>query len=130
MITANEIRVGNRFIRELPTQRGQEFDHDFVLTEEWMGKLFGDSSLFALQDLFPIPLTPEVLYMVGVPDKDTHFGGWLISINEHGEAIRIVEGEEGYYWPFNGHQKVVTDYLHQLQNLYFALTNQELNYHP
>ena len=61
MIQANEIKVNNRFIRALDSSRGLEYDHDFVLTEEWIGKLFGDNISIALQDLHPIPLTPEIL---------------------------------------------------------------------
>jgi len=74
----------------------------------------------------PIPLAPEILNQVGEVDKISGYGGWIINITEAGEGIRIVEDEKGFHWPFNGYLKVRTDFVHQLQNLYFALTGNEL----
>lgn len=142
MIQANDLKIGNRFIREIPSTRGQEFDHDFVLTEEWMGKLFGENTSFALNDLHPIPLTPEILEKAGLPDQE---------INEKGcgwfHRGNFLVGKTKYHYHFHKNSKrltlaVVVDlengsdttafawniyHLHQLQNLYFALTGEELD---
>ena len=65
MIQATEARVNNIYIRELQTSRGQEYDHEFVLDENAMGKLFGSDIGLALQDLSGIPLSPELLVKCG-----------------------------------------------------------------
>lgn len=126
MINANECKVGNRFIRELHNERGLEYDHDFVLTEEWMGKLFGSNIGIALQDLFPIPITPEILEACGFE-------------YEHGQIEMYRNNNIWMYWDGKslsanfGHIEqldVEISTLHQLQNLYFALTNKELTYNP
>lgn len=71
MIQASEIKVGNVFIRELRTSRGLEYDHDFIITEEQMGELIGDNIGLALQDLFPIPLSSEILMASGFAQSFT-----------------------------------------------------------
>ncbi len=122
MVQANELRVGNRFIRELHNSRGLEYDHDFVLNEEWMGKLFGDNISIALQDLFPIPLTPEVLEKSG-------FDG--MSNSDFWEMNDILIGhyygeENGLYYEIRKGKSIQIKYVHQLQNLIHSLTGEEL----
>lgn len=121
MVTANEIKVGNIFIREKGTARGLEYDHNFKVDEYWMGKLFGESISLALQDLSPIPLDEDVLIKCGFAKADDGYGGYL-SPNFNGGSIRIKENR----W-HNGCWDTEVKYLHQLQNLYYALTNQEIN---
>lgn len=127
MIKANQIRVGNRFVREIRSTRGQEFDHNFVLTEEWMGKLFSENTSFALNDLHPIPLTPEILEKAGFNSVTTNKDG---SYNFWGKEIDAsVDVEDGELFRYRIHERIRTksiQYVHQLQNLYQALTGQEL----
>jgi hypothetical protein len=132
MIQASEVKVNNVFIRELRTSRGLEYDHDFILTEEQMGKLFGDNIGLALQDLFPIPLTPEILIAVGFKDMD---GEFCPAYQLEQIEIEILP-DDSYYarikWDKDGASLFLADVksLHQLQNLYFSLTNTELKYTP
>mgnify|MGYP001579065370 CR=1 FL=1 len=65
MIQANELRIGNMVNRELHSPRGLEYDPHFILDENAMGALFNQDKNIALQDLFPIPLTPEILEKAG-----------------------------------------------------------------
>jgi hypothetical protein len=76
----------------------------------------------------PIPLSPEILEKAGfVKDISSQYGGYLISIGE-GEMIRIIDDESiGWHYPLNGYKRPITNYLHQLQNLFFALCGEELN---
>lgn len=131
MIQANELRIGNRFIRELPCKRGQDFDSAFVLTEELMGKLFGDTTEIALQDLFPIPLTPEILEKCGFKK---HNNAWVpLDYNEHDYnrwRFTIWNQHEDEYSYNSAEFPVHLQYLHQLMNLYYSLTGTELNYNP
>jgi hypothetical protein len=139
MIQANELKVNNRFIREIHNQRGLEYDHDFILTEEWMGKLFSNDSLFGLQDLSPIPLTPKILENCGfnkdnygifcfVKDGGKYISGCeiLLWVKFNGATLQVCTGDE----LDNLFELCHILYLHELQNLYFALTSKELNVQP
>lgn len=136
MIQSHEIKVGNRFIRELHNSHGLEYDHDFVLTEEWMGKLFGDNTSIALQDLNPMPLSPEILERCGF--KKGKYGEqeqWLSpEIERHNPYSKFQIGiinNPIYGFTFNLEITIVSiRSLHELQNLYYALTKTELNYQP
>lgn len=74
----------------------------------------------------PIPLTEEWLVKLGFEKSDSQF--------------TLNKGKENFFllWKFsdmpnyavfsdwNGHVSIVIDHVHQLQNLYFALTGKEL----
>lgn len=128
MINAKECRVNNRYNRELQTSRGMLYDHDFILTEEWMGKLFGDNISIALQDLNPIPLTPKILEKCGF-DYDASYE---LPKVQKGNFILwdSCDGTFGANFGYLMQLDVDVEFLHQLQNLYYALTGEELNYTP
>lgn len=65
----------------------------------------------------PIPLTPEILEKCGF--EKCSCGGW-----KHGIHISKYDNGKLYY------KTVIIKYLHQLQNLYFALTGEELTFKP
>lgn len=73
----------------------------------------------------PIPLTPEILEQCGVAVFDNKPGVFILP----NSPFLITEGE-GYYSLSIGvglHQHLIRIFdLHQLQNLYFALTGREL----
>lgn len=136
MINAKECRVNNRYNRELQTSRGMLYDHDFVLTEEWLGKLFGDNISIALQDLHPIPISPEILEKCGfVLNRNNELS---IEINDIASHLELMSGTGGFYYPSftqtpQGDEERTVYFnrinsLHQLQNLYYALTGEELTY--
>lgn len=136
MIQAHEIKVGNRFIRELRNSKGLEYDHDFILTEEWMGKLFGDNTSIALQDLFPIPLSKELLLAYGFTEcKSPYSYEDAFVIGQ--DAGRIIWCANDLYKPISTerHYLRITSingcqHLHELQNLIWCLFKIELNYQP
>lgn len=131
MIQANEIKVNNRFIRELHNQRGLEYDHDFVLTEEWIGKLFGDNISIALQDLHPIPLTPEILVKCGFKKLNNAWVPIDYSATDYLKwSFTIWDNKDGTYRYNSAEFIPELKSLHQLQNLYYALTGEELIYKP
>jgi len=124
MINAKECRVNNRYNRELQTSRGMLYDHDFVLTEEWMGKLFGDNISIALQDLHPIPLSPEILEKCGFVYRNEHRGVGCIMDLGNIASVGILKNGFRYLLLWQAPLK----YLHQLQNIYFAHFGEELTY--
>ena len=109
---ANELRIGN-WINRLgkPTfinaiQKGESID--YIRTPL--------SGAITINQIEPIPLTEEILLKCGFVN------GW------NGNYFCNTNGE--FYFNGNSYEGETLSknikYLHQLQNLYFALTNQEL----
>jgi hypothetical protein len=74
--------------------------------------------------LTPIPLTPEVLRDCGFVDGRLKvFNSGSIEASETGVFIEIDNETAAIYFEHTTH-------LHQLQNLYYALTQTELTYKP
>lgn len=118
MIKANELRVGNIF--NLVRGKGSL---PVVIDEDIMLKIFSLAYNYALNDLEPIPLTPEWLERCGfeIPVDNGFFvrvarGVVCIKLTDIG--LPIVRIGEMHFTNIK--------YLHQLQNLYFALTGEEL----
>lgn len=65
----------------------------------------------------PIPITEEWLVKLGFINWDIN--AWINKISLH--------KQDGVYWhhSYSGHE-ICLEYVHQLQNLYFALTGEEL----
>jgi len=75
----------------------------------------------------PIPLTEEWLLKFGVNDfgkaaTDINFVSYHKGNNKFYYAIAYYYGEDGYVYT----NDIEIKYVHQLQNLYFALTGTEL----
>lgn len=114
MINPSELRIGNFIYR----QNG------------FFGKISAYDFEHANFDaLNPIPLTPEILKKAGF---DCGVGGFIIRDSDGDQLIfnGLVNGvlePDMYYTGANISEKAKPKYLHQLQNLYFALTGEELN---
>jgi len=65
-----------------------------------------------IKDFEPIPLTEEWLVKFGLMSIKTELGFW-----NNGDAI---------YFSYGFEKSIELKYVHQLQNLYFALTGEEL----
>lgn len=149
MINANELRIGN-YLEPLfidkPFCIVKGIDEEFVysdcistdytgfdefkpiiLTEEWLLKC-GAYQLphFTVMNTFYFDLgrnrelsigcvgTPNLMVFIQEIEKD-----------ENGKAIKVEDIICVHNWDYDGEL-----YLHQLQNLYFALTQKELFYNP
>lgn len=127
---ANEIRIGN-YIADIWTPNGL-----FKVTELRKDKIFyGNCFKAKYDDIRPIPLTEEILLKAGgkrfdedkiilmLNDPSTHLvlmkvgTHWFPQIEQTGEFAS--EGVNVVFLNF-------IDYLHQLQNLFFALTGEEI----
>ncbi|MGJ1414058.1 hypothetical protein [Sphingobacterium multivorum] len=129
MITANQLRIGNYVASDHFKDRdvivkvrliGQEqaiVEHPNGLTEPMLYQ----------GEMRPIKLTEEILFKCGFEKKN---GGWHI-LNLINDWTFI------FYQPLHGvaelsinkHGAILSDqckYLHQLQNLFYALTGKEL----
>lgn len=121
---ANELRVGNCILID-----GQEFgiiseirsNHAKVIYKgEVNGNISTRFSLIEFIRLAPIPLTDEWL---------VRFGFEKISKNQEliFNKVRICETvHKGLCWVDNDIDFIQIKHVHQLQNLYFALTGEEL----
>lgn len=124
MINANELRVNNWY-RQLHT--GKESQVTLFL----LGEISDDESY--LDHLFPIQLSPEVLLACGFrKDSEYRFSRELPIGN--GSDIEVSYDPFFDEWEItleNGKNEFFPESiksLHQLQNLYFALTGKELEY--
>lgn len=135
MIKANELRIGNLITYKSRAKTNEEMEVE-------------PGSLFRIEDdengYDPIPLTEEWLVKFGFK-KHTNNSTWFISEEEtleEGDMCFCIENEDSEYnsggkdgassvWYFNQLgmiSDVPIQYVHQLQNLYFALTGEELKY--
>lgn len=119
MIQTNELRIGN-----LVEKDGEIYVADFItikmahnynpipLTEDWLLR-FGFEKL---------PLEKNSTYM---GNADLNFGYPILKLNKYEYlCCNNADGDSGYL--FLNRYRIPCKYVHQLQNLYFALTNTEL----
>ena len=139
---ANELRIGNWVkIKDEIFEEGYLTGYDIYTTNEFQitgfndgssmkdckvicfyeipGKLFGGTIHSGCRDLDiePIPLTEEWLLKFGFEKTSLHY------LKKDGI---IIQSEDNYFECFLGSIVVKLQWLHQLQNLYFALTGEEL----
>lgn len=120
MIKASELRVGN-----LVKWEDQNVS---VLELKRLGVELGyykDSIGFLrnYKDVQPIPLTEEWLLKFGL-EWSGKGAQWLTKFTPCGKALVYIEE---HYFKFCGITiEIQIKYVHQLQNLYFALTGEEL----
>jgi len=105
---ASELRIGNYVHMDMSID-----DIEVVRLK------IGDLASFAIEarELYPIPLTEEWLFLFGF--ENTRYG-FVIMLNDG--YLRIWDNE--ITWCGNRMKEI--KYIHQLQNLYFALTGEEL----
>ena len=134
VIQPNELRVGN-LLQRPEKVRSKLLDGDFIyfMVDAYMIR---DCQHYKENWAFEgIPLTPEILEKAGFRILDDA-GNWKspewniwCSLETH-FMIGELNGEYAYYFSaeddFYSYYSPKIIYLHQLQNLYFALTGQEL----
>jgi hypothetical protein len=103
----NELRIGNLVINR------EDYDV-FEITEGW------EIDNIGLYE--PIPLTEEWLLKFGLTkEKDRSMG---FNYTNNSKKFKLVMYKGNYGVKRSNYYK--TEYIHQLQNLYFALTGEEL----
>lgn len=110
MIHPNELRIGNWV------------NYPFGGHAQIRNGLWIDDAYEAAA--FPIPITPEILEKCGIK-RTGNFS--IIKWFMVGPFVFYFE-DNFLYWEAD--KSVNVQHLHQLQNLYFALTGKELNYKP
>lgn len=123
---ANELRIGNYVMASYG-------DDNFKVEKVTAVLNYGinqyyDGAEFMLDYIKPIPLTEELLVKMG--GMTTNDSTWLdFIISSHTPFVSYNHADKCFYF----HTAALEDkfsfkvlYLHQLQNLYFALTGEEL----
>jgi hypothetical protein len=121
MITANELRIGNWL----------EFDN-YIQQSKFIQvgrRFFSSASIDGTEENFrvseyyhPIPLTEEILLKCGFEIKKDEYGSVLAY--QKGIKPLLISGRmKGYYTASCDYN---IQYLHELQNLYYAITKTEL----
>ena len=135
MIQANELRIGNWIEWRNPNFDLKECvcvdvdDFKFII-EKNVGHHYS-----------PIPLTPEILEKAGLhlerevtekhhqfdfETKTIYYSDWDWIEESGGFEVRFISNTKDNNVAINTKYKSNVIYLHQLQNLYFALTGEEL----
>lgn len=129
MIAANELRIGNWVTHFGNYGKIESIKKDFGNYLVY-GKLNNCDFGNVIDAIQPIPLTPEILEKCGF-EIHSKYSFWNF-ITKNGFAISMWMEDKpcaGFeikgvcYW---GEGFTEVKHLHQLQNLYFALTGQEL----
>ena len=110
---ANELRIGNW----VSTIYGMEFQ---VYPMAFKQMPTDEKHNLILNTWKPIPLTEEWLLKLGF-ERDNQ-ANWKLKSGYHWIEIY------SYHVYINGQQVVLIEYVHQLQNIWFALTGKELTY--
>jgi hypothetical protein len=128
MIQATELRIGNWI---------DCYMHRFQvgkISPELVTDLNADEGQFSIKNLIPIPLTAELLKECGFKkmyrQHDYLLNNWLRITHVHWKDSHPTITEDqfvvGRECIKTSELNVTIQYLHQLQNLNFALTGQEL----
>lgn len=130
-MTANELRIGN--IVHCPGQilPITAIDSDRELDSKAACSVrLGSLVATWLDQLKPIPLSKEWLSRAGFDKRivriDRHGGEDWFDISTVMVNDDVDNPEWRYLFTMNGGSLIVVQYVHQLQNLYFALAGEEL----
>lgn len=123
MINANELSIGNWVY-------DGEMKRNCMIAEVRLDSVFLDPSPYAgtkLSWLMPIPLTPSILEKAGFEKEEDGDGGYYHELLSENGVLFVEGNKKGYTDVFlDMDDKIRVRCLHQLQNLYFALTGTEL----
>ena len=120
---ANELRIGNYIefdssVRTLVKEDEQGFIEVRSIGESGVNEWSDYGASGCVSNPKPIPLTEEWLIKFGFEKQNAMF----YEFNKH--QIRLI-GDEVPYWIDSSYITNIK-HVHQLQNLYFALTGEEL----
>jgi hypothetical protein len=132
VIEAKQLNEGNSVlyngaVMKVSEKRSPKPLKDEKYSEKYVIELFDGAGLIncTLEEIEPIPITEDVLLCLEKIEKKAD-GLFFLKLPFNYE-IKIIEGKKGYaFWVQNTLISASIDHLHQLQNLYFTLTNQEL----
>lgn len=118
MISANELRIGNYY------------DHNGEIRQVTPNTIL---EVWEAEHIWcePIPITEEILFKCGFENIGSSYNTWGLKSNEFSGYLFTIELDKPFYFKvcdllLNHWSERPIQYLHQLQNLYFSLTGEEL----
>lgn len=133
MIDAKELRIGN-WIEIKPPPNCDSGICMVEVIKRSSASLHCESEDYFIADvpyekIKPIELTPSILEQCGFEESTQTFFIWYTYGLVERQFRLDYSAESEYHW-VQGHISVEIKYLHQLQNLYFSLFSEELNFQP
>jgi hypothetical protein len=122
---ASELRIGN-YVEHENSDFNQE--SEIVVVDINILSFINETQDYKEKYLMyhAIDIDEDWLIKFGAEKSKDEFGGWLLKINNT-ESIRITTAiSSTFAWPLYGHSIVKLNYVHSIQNLFHALTGQEL----
>lgn len=125
---AKDLRIGNKILRNGVYETIFSVEWHEV-TEQYFAVLDNGCCYEDLENVFPIPLTEEILLKCGAVKEKACIEakesviywsigsfGFFQDTDSKTCGVNLIDEDSATMW----------SYLHQLQNLYFSLTNKEL----
>lgn len=122
MIKRNEVRVGN-YLQDDAGYKStvmEVLDNGFVLQRKDIYGVAGVLRMFA-EDLNPVPLTSDLLPKMGLQCQP---GGGITCWHLPGNGDLLIMASSARIF-LHGHNRTIES-VHQLQNIIFAITGEEL----
>ena len=132
MIKANELRIGN-WVKLNDQEDGKLVKFKYFSEDLRVAFFYKEAMGEFTANIAGIELSPEILEKCGLKNGNSELDrNVFYSTNKHLAQFSVnISGSFGIYvGVFIALRSVHLEYLHQLQNLYFALTGEELNYTP
>jgi hypothetical protein len=125
-LSASELRLGNW----IKTPNGKPMCVKNILENSVNQKIDGDGVIgsYQLGNFEPIPLSPDILEKCGWGKSDEHEMG-MNTLTKKNDGLYFDYHFKRFRMDFGEDDRIMMPhikYLHQLQNLYFALTGEEL----
>ena len=124
---SNELRLGNWVLNNgKPYQILNGIDNNYIYG---LDSVILDSHIYksSLEYIDPITLTEEILLKCGFESDYKSIYAKYIPNDGGYFHIKYNSHNNGFYLVLHGFYVARIKHLHQLQNLYFALTGEELN---
>lgn len=120
MIKANELRINNYVLLNTSSLCGPDFIPAQIHEIKNISTNCGTE--YELFNYDPIPLTPEILEKCGFDGNELN-----IKSTGHQACLSMNDDKSVSLWVEGHYEFGKCKYLHQLQNLFVALTGEELN---
>ena len=113
---ASELRIGNLVIKSLKSGIGRKIEAKIGYVD--IARIFEGTGSFNYE---PTPITEEWLVRFGFEDSD-NTGDFI------NDGLHLIITNDGKFISPEIYKSPELEHFHQLQNLYFALTGDELKY--
>lgn len=117
-MNATELRIGNIVFYNSENDNNEPVRYYCTINGADLRIMQDDENYLKSHE--PVPLTDELLEKCGF--KIFPWGYVIKSSNDFGIRLNL----KSFVYEVSGNSAVKIEYLHQLQNLYFALTGEEL----